>query len=410
LKDLDCLALVLAGGRGSRLSVLTKDVSKPAVHFGGANRLIDFALSNCKHSNIGVVGVLTQYRQRELVDYIGTGSEWTCPLGESKIAALPSKKGGECPVEDYHGTADAIWKNRGFIEEHGRDNVLVLSGDHVYKMDYSKMIEAHQKSGAAVTVAAIHVLWSEASRYGIINTNGDDIITGFEEKPQKPKSNLASMGVYVFNREILKNHLYVSSNDPDSSMDIGRDIIPQMLYFREKINVYRFSGYWRDVGSIDSLWEANMDLLASPPSICFRDKSWGIIGRNDGLRQHFISYNSPNESVRKSLVAEGSVIKGRVIDSVVGEGVEIGEDSNVYGSVIMPGAKIGKGASIIRSIVGPNAIIGDYASVSRVKPDGVHLDNCRGINVIGSNVYIAGCNIKRIVYPVLKHAKAVAAM
>ena len=408
MKNTDCLALVLAGGRGSRLSVLTKDISKPAVHFGGANRLIDFALSNCKHSNVGAIGVLTQYRQRELADYIGSGREWACAEGHSMVTMLPSKKGGKCPVEDYHGTADAIWKNRNFIEEQNPENILVLSGDHVYKMDYAKMIEAHRNSGAAVTIAAMHVLWSEAPRFGIINADKEDVITGFEEKPAKPTSNLASMGVYVFNSEILKNHLYVSSNDPDSSMDIGRDIIPQMLYFGERLNVFRFGGYWRDVGSIDSLWEANMDLLSSPPSICLHDGSWGIVGRNDGLQQHFISYNTHDESVRRSLVAEGSVVKGRVIDSVIGDRVEIGEDANVYGSVIMPGAKIGRGASIIRSIIGTNAVIGDYASVSRIKPDGVHLDNYRGINVIGGNVYIAGCNIRRIVYPVIKHAKACA--
>ena len=399
MKNQDCIALILAGGRGSRLSVLTKEVSKPAVCFGGAHRLIDFTLSNCKHSGIGVVGVLTQYRHRGLADYIGCGSEWRSPDGASRIATLPSscREGSRCGA--YSGTADAIWKNRSFIKEHSPEDILVLSGDHVYKMDYARMLKAHRDSGAAATIAAISVPWNEAPRFGIINADEGNTVTAFEEKPHKPKSNLASMGVYIFNSEILKNHLYVSNGNPDSRMDIGGDIIPQMLYFGEKLQVYRFDGYLRDVGSINSLWEANMDLLSDPPGICLHDGNWDIISRNDGVRQHYISYNSANESVKKSLVAEGSVIKGRIIDSVISTGVEVGEDANIYGSVIMPGAKIGRGASIIRSIIGSNAVIGDHASISRVKPDGISLDHCQGINVIGSNVFVTGSNERRVVLP-----------
>ena len=407
MKNSDCIALILAGGRGSRLSVLTKDVSKPALPFGGAYRLIDFTLSNCVHSNVGVIGILTQYRQRELAEYIGSGKEWHTAENKAKITTLQSKN-AKAQHEGYHGTADAIWKNLEFVEQHGSENVLVLSGDHIYKMDYSKMLEAHQNSGAAVTIAAIEVLWNEASRFGIINTDENDRVIDFDEKPQRPKNNLASMGVYIFNREILKTHLYVSNNNPDSSMDIGRDIIPQMLYFNEKVHVYRFDGYWRDVGNVYSYWEASMDLLNNPPSIGLCDDDWQIISRNNGVQPYYVNYNSVNESAKKSIVAGRNLIRGRVIDSVISADVEIGDDANIYNSVIMPGAKIGKGASVIRAIVGSNSVVGDYTAISNIMPDGLHLDNYQGINVIGNNINISAGSEKRAAFSAYPHREAYA--
>ena len=388
MENLDCLALILAGGRGKRLSVLTKEVSKPAIPFGGTHRLIDFPLSNCKHSDISVVGVLTQNSHKDIADYIGSGWEWHTSSDNATVTILPPSK---CKNAQgcYLGTADAIMKNSDFIDDYNPENVLVLSGDHVYKMDYAKMLEEHMNSGAAVTIAAVEVPWNEASRYGIMKTDEDGQIVNFEEKPQKPKSNLASMGVYIFNREILKTHLYVNNGNPDSSMDIGMDIIPQMLYFGEKANVYKFDGYWRDVGNIHSLWEANMDLLTDSPNISLHDEKWRIISRSNGLPRYYDSTNSPHGHIRNSIVAEGIVNKGKIIDCVISAGAEIGEDANVYNSVVMPGARIGKGASVIRSIVGSNAIIDDFTTISKVDPDGVHLDNSQGINAIGNNISIS---------------------
>ena len=394
MSNLDCLALVLAGGRGKRLGVLTKEVSKPAIPFGGTHRLIDFTLSNCKHSNISIVGILTQYRQREIAEYIGSGWEWHTSCDKARVTTLPPKK-SKNTNEGYLGTADAIQKNSDFIEDNNTENVLVLSGDHVYKMDYAKMLEAHQNSGAAVTIAAVDVPWNEASRFGIMKTDENDRIVSFEEKPQRPRSNLASMGVYIFNSDILRTHLYVNNSNPDSSMDIGMDIIPQMLYFGEKVNAYKFDGYWRDVGSIYSLWEANMDLLSDTPSMRLHDEEWRIISRSNGLPRYYDSVSSPHGHIRNSIVAEGIVNKGKIIDSVISAGAEIGDDANVYNSVIMPGAKIGRGASVIRSIVGSNAVINDYTAISKVDPDGIHLDNSQGINAIGNNINISNCKEKK---------------
>jgi len=391
------LALVLAGGRGERLSVLTREVSKPAIPFGGAYRLIDFTLSNCKHSNVSVIGVLTQYRQRELAEYISTGEDWCCMGRDAEVVTLPpnnarSKNGV------YIGTADAIWKNTGFVEAHGPDDILVLSGDHVYKMDYAEMLETHKKSGAAVTIAVTDVPRNEAHRFGIISVDKDDYIVGFEEKPQEPRTNLASMGVYVFNWQILKNHLWISSGNPGSTMDIGRDIIPQMLMCGEKLAVHRFGGYWRDVGNVYSLWEANMELLADSPGINLTDDNWRIISRNVRKPQYYKNFSSANQSIKNSLIADGIANRGKIIDSVISAGAEIGEDASIYHSVIMPGAKIGKGALVIKSIVGANAVIGDYTAIGRVKPDGMYLDNCQGVSVIGNNINISGSSDNRVAF------------
>ena len=397
MKKSDYIALILAGGRGERLSVLTNEVSKPAIHFGGAYRLIDFTLSNCKHSNVGTIGVLTQYRQRELAEYISTGEDWHCGRKDAKIVTLPPKNilGSRGA---YEGTADAIWKNTEFVEKHAPENVLVLSGDHIYKMDYAKLLETHKKSGAAATIAAISVPLSEAPRFGIINTDTDDRIVHFEEKPQEPKNNLASMGVYIFNWEILHTHLMISSCNPCSSMDIGKDIIPQMLICGEKMVVHRFGGYWRDVGNVYSLWEANMDLLSDSPGLRLTDNDWRIIGRNSATPRYYRDFDSAGRSIRNSLITDGSYNEGKIIDSVVSAGAEIGEDASVYHSVIMPGAKIGKGALVIKSIVGPNAVVGEYTAIGKIKPDGKYLDNCEGVSVIGSNINVSGPSDNRIAF------------
>ena len=393
----DYLALILAGGRGERLSVLTKETSKPSIPFGGAYRLIDFTLSNCKHSNIGIVGVLTQYRRQELAEYISTGEDWCCAGRDTEIVTLPPADGSGTSGA-YVGTADAIWKNTGFVESRGPENILVLSGDHVYKMDYAEMLETHRRTGAAATIAAIGVPWNDTRRFGIINTDADDNIVGFEEKPQKPRNNLASMGVYVFDWQILKNHLWISSLNPDSTMDIGMDIIPQMLICGEKLVVHRFGGYWRDVGNVYSLWEANMELLSEPPGISLTDESWRIISRNGTTPHYYRSFNSADQSIKNSLVADGIANKGKIIDSVISAGAEIGEDASIYNSVIMPGARIGKGALIIKSIVGSGAVVGDYTAIGRVKPDGKYLDNCQGVSVIGNNINISGTSDNRVAF------------
>ena len=388
MKNMDLITLILAGGRGERLSVLTKEVSKPAIPFGGAYRLIDFTLSNCKHSNAGVVGILTQYRQNELAGYIGSGKEWRPTSGKAEIVILPSKDGYD---DLYRGTADAIWKNLDFINEYEPENVLVLSGDHVYKMDYARMLETHRNTGAAVTIAAINVPWSEAPRFGIINADSDDRITGFEEKPLMPKSNLASMGVYIFRWKTLRNHLFINNLNSLSHNDIGKDIIPQMLMSGERMFIHRFGGYWRDVGNIYSLWEANMELLSDPPSINLRDENWSIISRNNGGLQYFKHFGPADAYIKNSLVSAGCVNRGRITNSVVSD-AEIGEESNIFNSVIMPGARIGAGASIINAIVGSNAVVNDNTVISCIKPDGKYLDNYQGISVIGNNINIASHN------------------
>jgi len=397
MKNSDCIALILAGGRGERLSLLTKEVSKPAIHFGGAYRLIDFTLSNCKHSDVGVVGILTQYRQKELAEYISTGEQW-CPAGrDTEIVTLPSKN-GRGSRGAYSGTADAIWKNTGFVEGFDPENLLVLSGDHVYKMDYAKMLETHKNSGAALTIAATSVPWDDADRFGIINIDSDGRIVGFEEKPQDPKSNLASMGVYIFDWKTLKNHLMISSSNPYSTMDIGGDIIPQMLMCGEKLVIHRFGGYWKDVGNIYSLWEAHMELLSDSPGIRLSDDNWKIIGRNIGAPKYYRNYTSTCQSIKNSLISDGVFNRGNIIDSVVSTGVEIGEDASIYHSVIMPGAKIGKGALVIKAIVGTNSIVGDYTSIGRIKPDGKYMDNCQGVSLIGDNINISGCSDNRVAF------------
>ena len=281
----DCVAMILAGGQGSRLGALTKNVAKPAVPFGGKYRIIDFPLSNCVHSGINTVGVLTQYQPLELNRYIGNGNPWDLDRSHGGVYVLPpyqSAKAGEW----YKGTANAIYQNLSFLESFKPENVLILSGDHIYKMHYGEMLKAHKESGAAVTIAVMPVPWEEASRFGIMNVDEEGTITDFEEKPAEPKSNLASMGIYIFTYEVLKKYLEADERDPSSANDFGKNIIPTMLENGEKMVSFRFEGYWKDVGTIHSLWEANMDLVDQPPKFDLNDRSWSIYSRNMALAPH----------------------------------------------------------------------------------------------------------------------------
>ena len=355
----DCVAMILAGGQGSRLGALTKKVAKPAVPFGGKYRIIDFPLSNCVHSGIDTVGVLTQYQPLELNRYIGNGNPWDLDRSHGGVYVLPpyqSAKTGEW----YKGTANAIYQNISFLEGFKPENVLILSGDHIYKMHYGEMLKAHKESGAAATIAVMPVPWEEASRFGIMNVDDEGTITEFEEKPAEPKSNLASMGIYIFKYEALKKYLEDDERDPNSSNDFGKNIIPTMLNNNEKMVSFRFEGYWKDVGTIQSLWEANMDLLDDPPKFDLADRGWRIYSRNMALAPHYVGTNA---KITNSTVTEGCNINGEIDHSVVFGGVELGEGSVIKDSVIMPGAKIGKGAVIENAVVGTDAVIGDRAKI-----------------------------------------------
>lgn len=355
----DCVAMILAGGQGSRLGALTKNVAKPAVPFGGKYRIIDFPLSNCVHSGINTVGVLTQYQPLELNRYIGNGNPWDLDRSHGGVYVLPpyqSAKAGEW----YKGTANAIYQNLSFLESFKPENVLILSGDHIYKMHYGEMLKAHKESGAAVTIAVMPVPWEEASRFGIMNVDEEGTITDFEEKPAEPKSNLASMGIYIFTYEVLKKYLEADERDPSSANDFGKNIIPTMLENGEKMVSYRFEGYWKDVGTIHSLWEANMDLVDQPPKFDLNDRSWSIYSRNMALAPHYVGQNA---KITNSTVTEGCFIDGEIKHSVIFGGVELGEGSVVSDSVIMPGAKIGKHVVIEKAVIGADAVIGDGAKV-----------------------------------------------
>ena len=355
----DCVAMILAGGQGSRLGALTKNVAKPAVPFGVKYRIIDFPLSNCVHSGINTVGVLTQYQPLELNRYIGNGNPWDLDRSHGGVYVLPpyqSAKAGEW----YKGTANAIYQNLSFLESFKPENVLILSGDHIYKMHYGEMLKAHKESGAAVTIAVMPVPWEEASRFGIMNVDEEGTITDFEEKPAEPKSNLASMGIYIFTYEVLKKYLEADERDPSSANDFGKNIIPTMLENGEKMVSFRFEGYWKDVGTIHSLWEANMDLVDQPPKFDLNDRSWSIYSRNMALAPHYVGQNA---KITNSTVTEGCFIDGEIKHSVIFGGVELGEGSVVSDSVIMPGAKIGKNVVIEKAVIGADAVIGDGAKV-----------------------------------------------
>ncbi len=360
LRKKTCVAMLLAGGQGSRLGILTKNVAKPAVPYGGKYRIIDFPLSNCTNSGIDTVGVLTQYQPLELNSYIGSGAPWDLDISNGGgVFVLPpyqTVKGSEW----YRGTANAIYQNLSFIEEYNPDYVLILSGDHIYKMDYNAMLTDHIRNDADATIAVRPVPWEEASRFGIMNTDDENRIIEFEEKPKKPKSNKASMGVYIFTWEKLRKYLIDDENDKKSSNDFGKNIIPAMLGAQERMFAYNFEGYWKDVGTIESLWEANMDLLMENPPINLHDKSWRIYARNPGFPPHYVAKGA---SITDSMVTEGSEIYGNVHHSIIFAGVTVEEGANVQDSVIMPGSVIKRGAVVRRTIVAENAVIGAGAIV-----------------------------------------------
>lgn len=354
----DCVAMILAGGQGSRLGALTKNVAKPAVPFGGKYKIIDFPLSNCVHSGIDTVGVLTQYQPLELNTYIGNGSPWELDRNHGGVYVLPPYQSAAAG-EWYKGTANAIYQNLGFLDGFSPNNVLILSGDHIYKMHYGEMLNVHKKSGAAITIAVMPVPWEEAPRFGIMNVDENGMIVEFEEKPKNPKSNLASMGIYIFDYKILKKYLTDDERDPASSNDFGKNIIPAMLANGEKMVSYRFEGYWKDVGTVQSLWEANMELIDTPPKFDIYD-SWSIYSRNTALAPQYVGANA---KIIDSSVAQGSSIFGKVNHSVVFAGVTVGEGSEVTDSVIMPDVKIGNNVRITKAVIGQGAVIEDGAVI-----------------------------------------------
>ncbi|MBU3178107.1 glucose-1-phosphate adenylyltransferase [Clostridium estertheticum] len=349
----EMIAMILAGGQGSRLKQLTKMTAKPAVPFGGKYRIIDFSLSNCSNSDIDTVGVLTQYQPLALNSHIGIGAPWDLDRRNGGVSLLPpyqSEDGGNW----YKGTADAIFQNTNYIDSFDPEYVLILSGDHIYKMDYSKMLDYHKEKGADVTIAVIEVPKDECSRFGIMNTLEDGSIFEFEEKPKEPKSNLASMGVYIFNWSALKQLLKDDNRDEISSNDFGKNIIPKMLNNNQKLFAYHFKGYWRDVGTIESLWSANMDLLSDDNELDIHDDKWRIYTVNPMLPPQYIG---PDAIINNAMLNEGCTVLGEVSNCVLFQGVHVGKGSKISNSVIMPNTKIGNNVVIDKAIIGSDVII-----------------------------------------------------
>lgn len=389
MKTTECVAMILAGGQGSRLGVLTKHVAKPAVPFGGKYRIIDFTLSNCLHSGIDTVGVLTQYQPLELNTYIGNGNPWDLNRNSGGVFVLPPYQSAE-KGEWYKGTANAIFQNIEFVDKFNPKYVIVLSGDHIYKMDYSKMLKFHKAKGADATIAVIEVPWEEASRFGIMATDSESRITEFAEKPAKPKSNLASMGVYVFTWDVLKKYLKKDEKNPESANDFGKNIIPEMLGAKEKLFAYGFEGYWKDVGTVYSLWEANMDLIAQPPAFDLYDKDWSIFSRNPVKPPHFTAKGAV---VKDSCVTEGCNIYGTVRHSVLFEGVTVEKGAVVEDSIVFPGSVIGENSVIRNAVIGEQAIIGRDCIVGDEHTSDKKLKSkyCTGgISLVGGGVKLSG--------------------
>jgi len=365
----ECVAMLLAGGEGRRLGALTKHLAKPAVHFGGKYRIIDFTLSNCTNSGIDTVGVLTQYQPLVLNSYIGIGSSWDLDRKNGGVTVLPpfmEQKGGNW----YSGTANAIYRNIGFIEQYDPEYVLVISGDHIYKMNYDSMLSFHKAQQSEASIAVIEVKWEEASRFGIMSVDDEHRVTEFAEKPKEPKSNLASMGIYIFNWSVLKSYLIKDEANPDSSNDFGKDIIPRMLDEGVRVHAYPFEGYWKDVGTIQSLWESNMDLLEEDTQLNLFDRNWRIYSLSPYQPPHYIA---PTAKVTRSLLNEGCSVYGEVERSVLFYGVTVEKGAVVRDSVVMPNAVVGEGARVYRAIIGegtiiePGAVVGDpFASPSEI--------------------------------------------
>lgn len=357
--DKECVAMLLAGGQGTRLGVLTRDIAKPAVPFGGKYRIIDFPLSNCINSGIDTIGVLTQYQPFDLNQYIGNGQPWDLDRLNGGVYVLPPYVKGKTG-EWYKGTANAIYQNIAFIDRFEPKYVLILSGDHIYKMNYGEMLAAHKSKNADCTIAVLNVPLNEASRFGIMNTDESDAITSFEEKPKHPKSTKASMGIYIFTWEKLRKYLVDDEANKNSNNDFGKNIIPNMLNGKERMYAYEFSGYWKDVGTISSLWEANMDLLDTHSGLVLDDDNWKIYARSTAEPPHYAGECS---EIRNSLVTEGCSINGRIVNTIVSPSVTIGKNAVVEDSTILPGATICENARIYHSIIGQNAVIGEGAVV-----------------------------------------------
>ena len=383
----ECVAMLLAGGQGSRLYVLTKNVAKPAVPFGGKYRIIDFPLSNCINSGIDTVGVLTQYEPHVLNAYIGSGQTWDLDRLRGGVSVLPPYQRGKAS-EWYKGTANAIYQNIPFIADYDPEYVLILSGDHIYKMDYNKMLRQHKETGADATIAVLDVPLSEASRFGIMNCKPDGTIYEFEEKPKEPKSTLASMGIYIFSWKKLRKYLEEDEANSKSSNDFGKDIIPAMLANGEKMVSDRFEGYWKDVGTIESLWEANMDLLSPNSGLNLSDDSWKIYGRTTGSPPHFTAKGA---KVQHTLLSEGCEIAGNVSESVLFSDVKVAKNANVEYSILMPGAVVEEGANVRYAIVASGAVIAKGASIG-AGPSECDVDKW-GVAVVAENVRI-GENVK----------------
>ena len=375
-----CIAMLLAGGQGSRLYALTQDVAKPSVPFGGKYRIIDFPLSNCANSGIDTVGVLTQYRPLQLNSYIGTGQPWDLDVSDGGVFILPPYQKQDEKGSWFTGTANAIYQNLAFIENYNPENVLILSGDHIYKMDYADMLREHLAHDAALTISVQQVSMEEATRMGMMNVGEDGFVYEFEEKPKHPKSDLASMGVYIFNWEKLRAYLIADEQDPNSHKDFGKDIIPAMLKNGEKLWPYRFQGYWRDVGTITSLWDANMDML-STTLINLYDPSWPISSRSPVCPP---TYTGKDARVIHSIVTEGCEIDGHVEKSVLSASVTVERGAKVVYSVLMPGTVVKAGATVEYAIIGENAVIEPGAVVGSA-PDGT---DSWGVATCGPNVTV----------------------
>ncbi len=380
LKSKECIAMLLAGGQGSRLHVLTKNVAKPAVPFGGKYRIIDFPLSNCINSGIDTVGVLTQYQPLELNTYIGNGQPWDLDRSNGGVAILPPYMTSTSGAW-YKGTANAIYQNINFIRNFNPKYVLVLSGDHVYKMNYDWMLREHKKAKADCTIAVIDVPIEEASRFGIMNLRDDNSIYEFEEKPKKPKSTKASMGVYIFTWEVLEKYLIEDENNPESQNDFGKNIIPKMLGDGKKLFAYEYKGYWKDVGTIDSLWESNMDAITPGSGLVLHDKGWRIYARNPVKPAQFISTDAV---VKKSMIAEGCYTCGTVDHSIIFYDVKIGKDAVVNNSIIMPGSVIEDGAVIEYSIIAENVTVRAGARIGAAPAEGER----KKITVVGNSLTV----------------------
>ncbi len=370
MKQDNMLAMILAGGRGTRLHELTNKVAKPAVSYGGKYKIIDFPISNCANSGIDVVGVLTQYESILLNSYVAAGRRWGLDAKNSGVYVLPPREKADANLDVYRGTADAISQNIDFVDTFSPDYLLILSGDHIYKMNYAKMLQYHKECGADATIAVIEVPMKEASRFGIMHTDENGRIVEFQEKPAEPKSNLASMGIYIFDWKLLRKMLISDMKNPDSSHDFGKDIIPTLLKEGKNLYAYKFKGYWKDVGTIDSLWEANMDLLDKNNELDLNDPTWKIYTEDATTLPQYIG---PDAEIKEAFINQGCIIEGMVQNSVLFTGARVGAGAKIIDSVLMPGVEVAEGAVVQRALVADNVKIGREAVVGSADSEHIEL-------------------------------------